>query len=588
MKKIRCLKSNKGITMLTLTITIVIMLILSFTISINVRPYEENTNFGNFETDIIRLKEEISHYYMQNKNIPIANKYITIQRLEKNPNDNENYYVIDLSKLGNLELNYGKDFEKITDYSQEISDLLDIYIINEQSHTIYYPKGIEHNGKIQFTTMNLDSLQIEDMTIQEVQIKGKNKGTINEEIQLTATVTPIFVQNTGVNWSSSNEDLATVNQNGKVTLKAVGTVRIIATSKDDNTIIATHQIEIVKSELEQLQEEEKYVSVKTKVKDVDGNIVTIPKGFKIAEDSGKTVTEGIVIEDNDIIDGIGNNRGNQYVWIPVGEEIKKSDGTVHNITLGRYIFADGTNHKADDGSTILEEGTPILKQSIDNYMDETDSIKILSNYYEVLEQRNGVESTGVDGVNTTALSIEDFKNSVQENGGYYIARYEASYGIDGKANSKISNTCIDDTIAPTEEGTLWNNITQINAAVASREIYNTIKTDLINSYAWDTAIVYIQEFSSNKAYSYQDGYSINSQITNTGINNDELCKINDMASNTFEWTTEYANIIKGTSSFYCTRRGGWAESDSHYTSSRGGNGSVHADQDRTFRVILYM
>ena len=95
----------------------------------------------------------------------------------------------------------------------------------------------------------------------------KNKGTINEEIQLTATVTPIFVQNTGVNWSSSNEDLATVNQNGKVILKDLGTVQIIAKSKDDNTIMDTHQIEIVKSELEQLQEEEKYVSVKTKVKE---------------------------------------------------------------------------------------------------------------------------------------------------------------------------------------------------------------------------------------------------------------------------------------------------------------------------------
>ena len=70
----------------------------------------------------------------------------------KNINDNNEYYVINLNEL-DIELNYGKDFEEIInnrDIANEISDLVDVYIINKQSHTIYYPKGMEYNGKLHF------------------------------------------------------------------------------------------------------------------------------------------------------------------------------------------------------------------------------------------------------------------------------------------------------------------------------------------------------------------------------------------------------------------------------------------------------
>ena len=68
----------------------------------------------------------------------------------------------------------------------------------------------------------------------------------------------------------------------------------------------------------------------------------------MAEDSGINVTEGIVIEDNDIKEGIGNNRGNQYVRVPVGNGIKKNNGTTVDITLGRYSFANGTSDKVSN------------------------------------------------------------------------------------------------------------------------------------------------------------------------------------------------------------------------------------------------
>ena len=346
--------------------------------------------------------------------------------------------------------------------------------------------------------------------------------------------------------------------------------------------------------IKELRDSGEFMKKETTAIDSDKNLIKIPKGFKIAEDSGKNVTEGVVIEDNDIIEGIGNNRGNQYVWVPVGNQIKKSDGTTVDITLGRYTFADGTNDKDTNGA-VLKKGAPILKQNAENYMQQ---VIIDLNYKELEIYRQGVASyEATDGLNTTSRGkkksdgtyegIKSFIDSVKTNGGYYIARYEASYGIDGKVNSKVSNSFMPSNDAPTIEGTLWSNITQIDAAKACYDIYTTATTDLINSYSWDTALVYIQSFSGNTDYSYQDGKNINSSLTNTGANRDERCKINDMASNCIEWTTEYSDYVHDSTVLPFTQRGGHHDNLRGYPKHRF-NYVPNTLKDTTFRSILYI
>ena len=119
----------------------------------------------------------------------------------------------------------------------------------------------------------------------------------------------------------------------------------LAKQIEEGTSGGTTNPPVEKSEIEKSRDAGTYMTALTTLEDSNGNKIKVPQGFKIAEDSGINVTEGIVIEDNDIIDGIGNNRGNQYVWIPVGNGIKKSDGTTVDITLGRYTFANGTSDK---------------------------------------------------------------------------------------------------------------------------------------------------------------------------------------------------------------------------------------------------
>ncbi len=316
-------------------------------------------------------------------------------------------------------------------------------------------------------------------------------------------------------------------------------------------------------------------TTKTPIKDEKNNTIMVPGGFKIAEDSGDTVQQGIVIEDVNASND-ANVQGSQYVWIPVGTFTKDDGSTSGQIKLGRYTFDEST-------------GTPTLKQDAVNY---TQSVVIESYHSELSTYRQGTVSDGLDGLNATAKDLKGFIDSVNTNGGYYIGRYEASYASGSstanyKAASKISNS-YSGSMSYTQ-GRLWNYITQIDASKVAINTYegSSVKSDLINSYAWDTAIVYIQE-AGNTNYANQDGKSINTSLANTGANGDEVCKINDMASNVIEWTTEYSSYTYSSNAYPCTNRGGFYNISSGYTAYRTPSNETDSDNLIGFRLSLYL
>ena len=323
------------------------------------------------------------------------------------------------------------------------------------------------------------------------------------------------------------------------------------------------------SALAELKESGETVTQKTTIKDYLGNTVVIPAGFKMAEDSGLSVIEGVVVEDDDVI---GEGTGNQYVWVPVTKD-ENGDATAPYSATG--TLADGTEIKLSR-YTFDEDGNPT---------DEGDYDRIGAWNFGTPEWYTWPEE-----------GLESFKLSVAENGGYYIARYEASYGTDGKANSKVSQTTSND-IDELEEGTLWNYITQTDSITASQNLYLETKSELINSYAYDTALLYIEKCSGNNSYARK--IALNGTLLNTGESNDEVCKINDMAGNLGEWTTESATwrIGNGTKSG-CVCRGARYSQPNYYASFRGevSNTSnityevlpTETAEDIGFRVILYI
>ena len=173
-----------------------------------------------------------------------------------------------------------------------------------------------------------------------------------------------------------------------------------------------------------------------------------------------------------------------------------------------------------------------------------------------------------------AKSLSDFVESVKKNHGYYIARYEAGRGESDKPVSKSG-------------GMPWTQITQSKASEVSQMMYeenDNCTSDLVNSYAWDTAIVYIQAMG-NTNYANANRGSHHEKLE-TGKAGDEKCHINDMAGNPCEYTTEYSTFEDGDTS-PTTYRGGVYTYDYDYTSYRHYH-QVIGNINIGFRTILYL
>ena len=320
------------------------------------------------------------------------------------------------------------------------------------------------------------------------------------------------------------------------------------------------------------------VDKNTKAEDAYGNKITIPKGFKVVAhgtvagsatytysgDNIPAVQDGIVIENG--------TDGNQFVWVPVGT-IKNKNNTTSTITLGRYSSFTATNGIY----------TPAQVASVEKC---TQTVTIGGNFQELSTSREGNSAEDSTAQNATARNLEEFISTTLANGGYYIARFEAS-GTASKITSKYNQKVLVD-------------ITQPNAAKLAREMYEEVKennelvyaSDLVNSYAWDTAIVFIQTYSVKTDYASHNESNTTKAFTATGKNNDKYCNIFDMSGNASEWTTEYSTNSDGSIFNPCVLRGGYYDTDGgrahDCTSDRGIDYTIISYSNLGLRPLLYV
>lgn len=71
--------------------------------------------------------------------------------------------------------------------------------------------------------------------------------TVGNSVTITATITPDNATNATVNWTSSDEKVATVDSNGKVTAVAAGNATITATSESDGDVSSTYELTVNKA-----------------------------------------------------------------------------------------------------------------------------------------------------------------------------------------------------------------------------------------------------------------------------------------------------------------------------------------------------
>ena len=161
MKRIykKILKNRNGISLIALTTTILVLSIVTSIVVYNAKDNVQIREYKKLESDLEVLQEKVEMYYLKKEKLPVLKKNDIIINYTGNlnfknnmqANDNENYYVIDLRELGGISLNFGNGFYNINNSLSNYNEITDLYVVNEQSHRIYYVEGVEVDGMIYYT-----------------------------------------------------------------------------------------------------------------------------------------------------------------------------------------------------------------------------------------------------------------------------------------------------------------------------------------------------------------------------------------------------------------------------------------------------
>ena len=312
---------------------------------------------------------------------------------------------------------------------------------------------------------------------------------------------------------------------------------IVKAKEAAETTAAAQEKEAMERNLLEKELENSLATPTPKPQPTDG--VKIPAGFYYV---GGTKTSGIVISDNVNDKDKYKNKavvgtdllGNQYVWIPC-----TTDNTSSELQYTRTEW--GVEVDGDDNSRAIKDELTLTDASVT---------------YSDADTANGINA---DVSKEIVAQIKAEKASVAQYGGYYIGRYEVG------RNS--------DTAVVKYNQTPYASITWSTAyGLAKKIITNSeVNSYLCSSYAWDTAVNFIQNNSTAKNYATSiEGFNGNwnpqavkdpsgnvikpagtSQQLNTGLTT-QFCNIFDMGGNEAEFTTE---LNPGTSETVVLRGG---------------------------------
>ena len=207
MMKKEKLKKQAGISLISLTITIIVLVVITSMLIYNAKNGIKTRALKMMENDIEMLDDKINSYYVRYGALPAEIRYVGNMNFTPQENDNEVYYVVDLKALEGVTLNYGSDFNNIrTQNDTLVYD--DVYIVNEQSHHVYYAKGIQMDGAWYYTTTVDDEVKT-TKTIKCI----ANGGTIDgkdyiylikkENVDLILSVIPERAEHVFIGWSTN-------------------------------------------------------------------------------------------------------------------------------------------------------------------------------------------------------------------------------------------------------------------------------------------------------------------------------------------------------------------------------------------------
>ena len=508
------MSQNKGITMISVTIIVIVILILTGVLIYDARDSLKVTKLQSMQSDIQNLRDKINNYYSEYGQIPARIKYTNTDNIGKimttgviSPNiDTGDFYIIELSLLENLTLNYGEDYKNIisTTTESEASQYEDIYIINETSQNIFYVEGIQVDGEwfyTDYTSEDIDTVAVNLRYFDGIKIPDGyiyNSGTSKEDLTIrnTSDATKIY------NWVITNEDITEIPADVQIEetekanfIESVNLFNGYYKNNTDNSVIY-------------IVNEEKWSMTYDKngeFKDKNGDIATIPAGFQVSETLGmNTIQEGLVIQDEE---------GNQFVWIPVddiNDIAKEANNENGNINYeGKLYDFTSTSAKEKDGYGVGTESN--REPDIISGDNNGDNLYIINNLLGTTYLNSSeLKDTLQEDYNTIIKSISTYH-------GFYVGRYEISKSSNNIAQSKPDNTVL---TTETESANKWYGL------YAYGKTYNTssVGSSMIWGSQYDAMMRWMQKERID--------------VTDIGTSNQSLKNIYNLSDGYYELTLE--------------------------------------------------
>ena len=528
MKKI---KQENGVTLVILVVMIIILLILA---SVGVTSWNQTIEYSAFNefTAELQVMQSKVNELNQNKNTDIGTE---ISENQKN--------ILDIAEIRNI-IFKNKTDEEITKIKNgfrycskewikqnlELDSIKRDYLINVEKRYVISCTGFEYKNKTYYMSEQLENGQY------NVEYNNKNSSTgsfdVNtqkEENRWKVDISNIqydgYVNNWQVKyklstndfWQTSNELTFYVTEQGYYDIKVVHGDKIeLETNK---TLIG----DLIADNVNKVVNEKK----NAELLDENGNKIVVPAGFKIVSDdttnNAQTVEKGIVVEDE---------RENQYVWIPCTTEESET----------KLQYKRTEWDVEDDNGTRASKDELTLENSICSDDDIANGLTT-ERKKEIVEQ------------------VKKEKLSISKYGGYYIGRYEVG-NKDNTAVIKAEQEPYTDIV--------WYQAYELAKGIGGGKGATTY---LCSSYAWDTAINFIQNTGTENYATTRDGFNENwldkevkdssgkiIKIANveaklkTGKTT-EKSNIFDMGGNVLEFTTE---VIPSADESVVVRGGGYA------------------------------
>ena len=496
-------KTSKGITLIALVITIVVLLILAG-VSIATLTGENGmiakANQAKEASKKAELRERIQLAV-------IAARANTTGEIDKKVLHDE---LAKIEGIGKLPATIESFPLEVTagGYEIEITEDGEVNIKGDATEPIT-PSEIALTG----ITINPESAELE----------------IGGTIQIEVTKEPSNTTEK-VTYESNAENVATVDESGKVTAKAEGTAIITVKGEKTTSVSKTFTVTVQdgRDKIAGIIEKSKTeFANNNNIREVREGNIPIPVGYYYIKGTKKA---GAVITDAEN----GGTGGNEFVWIPVkniGEMAKPIEET-NNYRGVLYNFnSDKTKNSEKDWST---DSTSYREPA--NLSTTYDSAGNISGWTETLYQEE----------------YDKMVKQVEKYHGFYVGRYEMSLNsTTGEAQSKGGETSAN---ASENSADKWYGLYTKAKTYAPDTQENT--KSVVSSMIWGSQYDAMMKWMQNNGVDVTEtptdtpSSTLQNAVRNTGEitggenNKDVINNVYDLLGNRYEWTQEasYTNL----------------------------------------------